>query len=109
MTQESHRGYSLELYSLNSSEKWDLPQSAGRTQRKFFTTGETNLQTLARSSRSAVQRFAFPQPPPPGDSMRTLSPERRRTLIFPEISSAEPSRRMTSVRPGEPSAPPARP
>src|ERR1017187_788980 len=40
-TQESHRGYSLKACSLNSSEKWDLPQRVRGTLRKFLTTGAT--------------------------------------------------------------------
>jgi hypothetical protein len=74
------------------------------------STGEIKYKKIsAYSAFSAVQAFALPQPPPPGDSIRTPSPERSRTLVLPGISSEEPSRRMIEVRPALPSAPPAKP
>src|SRR6266436_6662680 len=69
-------------------------------------TGETKLQqNSAHSAFPAVQRFGLPQPPPPGLSIRTLSPERSLTLVLPGIVSSDPSRRMIKVRPGAPSVP----
>src|ERR1019366_9079190 len=53
--------------------------------------------------------FTRPQPPPPGVSMRTRSPRRRRVLPLLGMRSVEPSARSISVRPGAPSSPLARP
>src|SRR5258708_36635345 len=79
-----------------------LPQGAQRN------TGETKLQqNSAHSAFPAVQRFGLPQPPPPGLSIRTLSPERSLTLDLPGIVSSDRSRAMLNGRPVAPYVPPA--
>src|SRR5260370_221093 len=92
---------------------WDLTRSTvskSLPRGAQENTGETRPQQNSWLSGSpAVQRFGLPQPPPPGLSIRTLSPERSLTLDLPGIVSSEPSRRMIKVRPGAPSVPPASP
>src|ERR1039457_6130703 len=70
---------------------------------------DKNLRTHAGAlDQAEPSSSADPHPPPPGVSMRTRSPRRKRVLPLPGMRSMEPSARIISVRPGAASPPPAR-
>ena len=62
-----------------------------------------------QNNQARAWLYGAPQPPPPGVSIATMSPDLARMLPLLGSTSLEPSVRMTVTRPQAPGCPPARP